>query len=58
MFFSSWTRHSKPQEGYNLVYQEISGQGHVLIQKYSGGKKVGYKGTGDYPDWPVQEFYF
>ena len=60
MFFSvKWTRHSEPQEGYNLVYQEkANGQGHVLMKKYSGGEKVGHKGTGDYPDWPIQEFYY
>ena len=60
MFFSKkWTRHSKPRDGYNLVYQEkADGRGHVLIKKYSGGRKVGHKGTGDYPDWPIQEFYY
>ena len=60
MFFSvKWTSHSEPQEGYNLVYQEkANGQGHILMKKYSRGKKVGHKGTGDRPDWPIQEFYY
>ena len=59
-FFSvNWTRHSSSQDGYNLVYQERGdGQGHVLIQKYQGGINIGYKGTGDYTQWLVQEYYY
>ena len=57
---NNWACHDEPREGYNLVYQEraADGQGHVLIKKYSGGRKVGHKGTGDYPEWDIQKFYY
>ena len=57
-FGSKWTRHSNPTEGINVVYQEQSGQGHVLLKKYSGGKCIGHRGTGDFPNWSTQEYYY
>lgn len=58
-FGTKWTRHSSPTEGINVVYQEERGQGHVLLKKYdSKGKSIGYRGTGDYPSWSTQEYYY
>lgn len=61
LFFArEWSLHTEPQEGMNLVYQEKSdGQGHVLMKRYDSDKQsTGYKGTEDYPTWPVQEYYY
>ena len=52
-FGRNWTRRSSPQDGINVVYQEKSGQGHVLLKKYSNGKSTGDEGTGDHPSWPL-----
>ena len=58
-FGKKWTRHSSPQNGMNVVYQESSqGQGHVLLKMYKDGKSTGYKGTTDIPSWPTQEYYY
>ena len=59
-FGRKWSFHSSsPSDGMVLVYQERSdGQGHVLLKKYSGGNSIGYKGTGDYPSWPTQQYYY
>ena len=59
-FNKTWSLHySPPHDGLALVYQEKSnGQGHVLLKKYSGGKSLGHKGTGDYPDWPIHQYYY
>lgn len=58
-FSRKWTRHSTPRDGINVVYQErADGQGHVLLKMYSGGKNTGFRGTGDYPNWPTQEYYY
>ena len=56
-FFVKWTRHTQPQQGYNLVYQEKNGQGHVLIKNYKDGASD-YRGTLDCDSWPVQEYYY
>ena len=52
-FARKWKRQQKPQEGYNAVYQEEKGQGHVLLQKGTD-----YVGTGNYPSWSTQEYYY
>ena len=57
-FGREWSRHSKPQNGINAVYQESSGQGHVLLKSYKDGKSTGHVGTGDYPGWSTQEYYY
>ena len=38
-----------------FVYQESGGQGHVVLHRHHGG--FAWKGTGDYPAWPVQWHY-
>lgn len=48
--------HSRITYGYWFVYQEKKGQGHVCIHKHDGN--FDYRGTGDYPDWPVQWHYY
>ena len=57
-FGKKWTRHSSPKDGINVVYQESHGQGHVLLKNYSNGEPSGHKGTGDYPNWATQEYYY
>lgn len=58
-FGRKWTKHLAPRNGINVVYQErADGQGHVLLKQYSGGKSAGYRGTGDFADWPTQEYYY
>ena len=57
-FGRKWSRHSKPQNGINAVYQEDYGQGHVLLKTYKDGKFTGHRGTGDYPVWSTQEYYY
>ncbi len=60
-FGNNWTSHSSPKDnGLMLVYQERAsdGQGHVLLKEYKAGKQVSYAGTGDYPEWATQEYYY
>lgn len=38
-----------------FVYQESGGQGHVVLHRHHGG--FAWKGTGNYPNWPVQWHY-
>ena len=58
-FGRKWTHHSTPPtNGICLVYQESNGQGHVLLKKYQGGSSIGHQGTGDYPGWPIQQYYY
>ena len=58
-FGRKWTYHSTPPtNGICLVYQESSGQGHVLLKKYQDGRSIGHAGTGDYPSWPIQQYYY
>ena len=54
-FGRKWTRHTKPQNGLNLMYQEQGGQGHVLLKKYPEGNWVG---RGDHGNWNTQEYYY
>ena len=65
---------SSPQEGINFVYQNNGNwfqrlipklsQSHVLLQKWYCDdqheklKMSRFKGTGNYPDWPKQEYYY
>ena len=50
--------HAGINQWYWNVYQEdSSGQGHVCIHKHANGS-FGFKGTGNYPQWPVQWHYF
>ena len=44
-FGQNWVQHSSPRDGINLVYQERSGGGHVLMKMYKDRKCVDYKGT-------------
>ena len=48
---------SSPQDGINFVYQErcSDSQGHVLLKIFSDMK---FKGTGDYPEYEIQEYYY
>jgi len=49
--------HNGINYGYWFVYQEASnGQGHVCIHRHQGG--FDWRGTGDYPAWPVQWHYY
>ena len=59
-FGKEWSFHSlPPTDGIVLVYQEKSnGQGHVLLKKYKDGKSTGHQGTGDFPAWPTQQYYY
>ena len=58
-FGRKWTFHSTPPtNGICLVYQESSGQGHVLLKKYKDGRSIGHAGTGDYPNWSIQQYYY
>lgn len=57
-FGLEFTKDSTPRDGINAVYQEQGGQGHVLLKKYSNGKSTGYCGTGDFPHWSTQEYYY
>ena len=56
--------HSSPKNGINFVYQEDpqSNQRHVVLKKYlrvlSLFVKIEHKGTGDYPSWEVQEYFY
>jgi hypothetical protein len=46
--------HSSITSGIWFVYQErADGQAHVCLHRESP-QRYWYKGTGDYPDWPVQ----
>ena len=54
-FGRNWTRHTKPRNGLNLMYQEQGGQGHVLLKKYPEGNWVG---RGDHGNWNFQEYYY
>ena len=49
--------HAGISSGYWMVYQESGGQGHVCLHLEETYKYY-WKGTGDYPDWPVQWHYF
>ena len=65
---------SSPQEGINFVYQNDGNwfqrlipnlsQSHVLLQKWYWDdqhkqlKMSGFKGTGNYPNWTKQEYYY
>ena len=57
-----WKKHSSPREGINLVYQEKGGQGHVLLKKYIRSRVglilIGFRGTGNFYYWPIQEYYY
>ena len=71
-FQKKWRCHAKPRVGINVLYQENdNGQGHVLLKEYTeemvnkycrnprvltNGENVA--GTGDYGEWPTQEFYY
>ena len=58
-FRTRFTYHTRPQVGFNLVYQENAwGQGHVMLRKYKSASVYGWVGTGDYPTWPIQEYYY
>ena len=64
-FGRKFTKHLIPRKGINAVYQErADGQGHVLLKKYAHSCRKrrlifkGFRGTGDYPDWKVQEYYY
>ncbi len=58
-FGDNWSKYSSPKNtGLMLAYQESGGQGHVLIKEYKDGKQIAYKGTGDYPNWSTQEYYY
>ena len=59
-FGKKWSFHSSPpSDGTVLVYQEkSSGQGHVLLKKYKDRKSTGHQGTGDFPGWPIQQYYY
>ena len=59
-FGMRWTNHREPQDGINLVYQErlSDRQGHVALKEYRDGKLIRCKGTGDYPGWEIQEYYY
>ncbi len=49
--------HQGLSSGVWIVYQERDdGQGHILFHKEASGRHS-WKGTGDYPDWPVQWHY-
>jgi hypothetical protein len=43
-------------EGIWFTYQESGGQGHVVLHNHAGG--LTWRGTGNYPGWPVQWHYF
>lgn len=46
--------HSAITSGIWFVYQEkANGQGHVCLHRESA-ERYWYKGTGNFPDWPVQ----
>ena len=57
-FGQNWVQHSSPRDGINLVYQERSGGGHVLMKMYKDRICVDYKGTVDHADWPYHEYYY
>ena len=59
-FRRKWNYHSKPvRDGIILVYQEdVVGTGHVLLQEYRNGAYVDHKGTGNYPAFKLQEYYY
>ena len=59
--------HSVPRKGINVVYQKrADGQEHVLLKEYVYSyswwqRKLipkDHRGTGDYPNWPTQEYYY
>ena len=59
-FNTKWTKHSKPpKDGIIAIYQEHSGQGHVLLGKYENDKLTGSKGTGPgyYSGWNNEYYY-
>jgi hypothetical protein len=49
--------HNSITEGYWFVYQESGGQGHVCMHREATDSYL-WRGTGDYPSWPVQWHYF
>lgn len=49
--------HNSISNGYWMVYQESGGQGHVCLHLESLTGRY-FRGTGDYPNWPVQWHYF
>lgn len=50
--------HNGVTKGYWFIYQEDpSHQGHVCIHLESTAQ-YSYKGTGDFPSWPVQWHYY
>ena len=59
-FAKSWKKYPYPGDGLCLVYQERAsdGQGNVLLKRYRAGNLIEYRGTGDFPTWRVQEYYF
>ena len=62
--------HSSPRIGINFVYQKCTSscnpdERHVVLKKYrrkfyifGSPKPVGRRGTGDYPTWEVQEYFY
>lgn len=63
-FNTKWTKHSEPpQDGIIAIYQENSGQGHVLFGKYEKGELTdskgtgGSEGTGYYSGWNDEYYY-
>ena len=61
MFFAKhWSLHSTPpRDGICLVFQKKDERvRHVLMKRYKDGKQIGFKGTGDFAEWPVEEFYY
>lgn len=51
------SNHNSITSGIWFVYQESGGQGHVCFHRELPDSWY-YRGTGDYPSWPIQWHYF